>query len=357
MIAFTLSPQGSNRSRSRSGFTLIELLVVISTTAILIGLLLPAVQKVREAAARSKCQNNLKQIGLAIHTYHDTHREFPDNLAQVMDAAGFPASGEIDGFKASSYSANRTAWTIALNPIPGVTGSETGRASGDAAGNLRIEFIPTPGAEEGRTRMYTNIRAHAAVAIAQLVALLPGAEQENLYQQLAQFLSTPGTVAEAFAGLQGPDGTVTLASIESAHPGGANFAFGDGSVRSIRYSLWTAVKRELQLGAYNENWLLVPGIESPATPGARPSPGDFFSYSSLAKLTVHFAANERVELNLLSHLERAQAALEEGNKAAAQGAMRAYIAGVAAAAAGRSPAISPIGAEALTTKAWAIFPY
>lgn len=146
------------RDVRQRGFTLIELLVVIAIIAVLIALLLPAVQQAREAARRSQCKNNLKQLGLAIHNYHDNFNKFP-----ICIYGGYGDTANAGGYTQTSRS---WGWPVRLLPYVDQAplynlinpGSTTMAASGQMATILPVFLCPSDSAPAviAETTSYTT---------------------------------------------------------------------------------------------------------------------------------------------------------------------------------------------------------
>jgi prepilin-type N-terminal cleavage/methylation domain-containing protein/prepilin-type processing-associated H-X9-DG protein len=271
--------------RLRPGFTLIELLVVIAIIAVLIGLLLPAVQKVRESSNRAKCLNNMKQLGIALHAYHDANGGFPPSKVTTSPTSSW-TYGALQYIEQGNLY-NRIDRTVNWDDTTVNDNANTGvnqtvipiflcpSAPLDRVSNTRNRKIidypavnqltrPNPYALNGvpasdptfvgilakdRKRMIVEIKDGSSNTI--LLAESAGRNQTWVMRTMTSPTGTTGAWANpdneiVFGGWDVASNTTPGActmnctnqnEIYSFHPNGANFLFGDGSVRFLRSSL------------------------------------------------------------------------------------------------------------------------
>ena len=142
----------------RPGFTLIELLVVIAIIAILIALLVPAVQKVRDAAARAQCQNNLKQIGLGVHNYHDTYKRLPYLRGRKGDGGNGPSvhSWAVPILPYIEQQALYNKWVGTGGNLVGYNGTGGGATLNNTDRQTSVPIFQCPGRQNPRINTSGN---------------------------------------------------------------------------------------------------------------------------------------------------------------------------------------------------------
>jgi prepilin-type N-terminal cleavage/methylation domain-containing protein/prepilin-type processing-associated H-X9-DG protein len=283
----------SSTRRRNVAFTLIELLVVIAIIAILIGLLLPAVQKVRDAAARSQCQNNLKQIGLALHNYHDQNKSLPPGAAADQPpygtrAAAWGSSWRVYLLPHIEQQALFSGWLFNGGSGWGTSNSMNPGGNALRASRIQLSIYRCPASpvplwcRSNQQVSGVQVMAASYTGIAGAVdGLIPGRAENRIWQ--------PGTATNCCSGgRQGGGGTLYTNS-DVKLPGIADGTSNTMMVGEQSDWLMTTTGARVAWGATdNHGWYI--GANTTAIPNGPAGAGDRRSFGHQ---TIRYALNQK----------------------------------------------------------------